>query len=305
MSQSSPSSKQVDAAGKRVSKHAEASGDRELIRRFRDSRAGNLIAAFEIVESCLPGEVEVVSARVKRVISIVRKCLKLDIQISRMDDLIGIRVVVPSMNDQASLCERLRAQSGYQRSKDYVGVHRPDGYWSCHELFRIDGQGEAAGGSVRFEVQVRTLAQHLWASTSEALGLQVKDGGGPPEIRESLSSLAASLRDWEKSDVGEAAQLLDRSQSGDPSYSVLLANSDILTHELIRVDDLGEAMDRVAFYEGQEATGRNRDAVLLYSNLDRPDRLTHMSYDPPRLIKMLEAIKSVQVPGVLTQAMLR
>ena len=303
MSTTSVSRGAVDRAGKRIASGNELPGDRDLIADFRDECTTGLLPTCKRIEETLGDLIRALSARPKRTASIVRKCIKLRIKVSEMDDLIGFRIVVGSRLEQDEVCLLLRSIDGYRRTKSYLEVERIDGYRAIHELFDIPPE-HGRSQRIRFEVQVRTMAQHLWACTSEALGLHVKEGGGPPEIRLALNELGIMLKLWEQADEEGAEELLNSSVLGDRQYFVLLADPGHQAKELLPMTGLGEAVERIRFYESSERIGQNRDAVLLLSALEHPDQLTHLSYDHRKLVAILDGLTGIQVPRILTSKLL-
>jgi hypothetical protein len=86
------------------------------------------------------------------------------------------------------LVDRFKEASGheYQYERDYVNRPKPDGYRSHHMIFGFKGEGqEAAFDGRRVEIQVRTVLQHSWATSVEAVGLfrneDMKGGAGDPD----------------------------------------------------------------------------------------------------------------------------
>lgn len=137
------------------------------------------IAAAE----CLTGLPAVMAGRAKRTRSIIRKLRRPEnfgMDLSRMEDLVGLRVVVPSQVEQQQVLDRLEASLTMRRLHDYRAFERE--YRAVHFV------AESAGRLV--EIQVRTIPQQLWANESESFGEVAKEGGGDPVIREYLREFA-------------------------------------------------------------------------------------------------------------------
>lgn len=81
------------------------------------------------------------------------------------------------------------------------------GYRAVHVLVDVDGR--------KVEVQIRTAVQHLWAELSEklsdAFGVAVKYGGGPPAVRSALDhvSLVVSQFESDEAALGESLRSLE------------------------------------------------------------------------------------------------
>lgn len=75
------------------------------------------------------------------------------------------------------------------RIKDYISEPKDDGYRAVHVIVKYDDR--------RIEVQLRTRIQHEWAFTVEGVtsrfGLDVKAGGGPPEVREWFAAVSEAM----------------------------------------------------------------------------------------------------------------
>lgn len=111
-------------------------------------------------------------------------------QLARMQDIGGCRAVVRTTEEADAMAEDLLGQRKWKviRHYDYIRDPKPDGYRARHLIVEKRGQ--------LIEVQLRTVSQHAWAELIEAadrdLGLQLKGGQGPPELRE-YYSVGASL----------------------------------------------------------------------------------------------------------------
>jgi hypothetical protein len=98
-----------------------------------------------------------------------------------MEDLVGLRVVVPDASHQQDSVDRLATSLSVKRIHDYRDPDRE--YRAVHVV--------VSDGPRLVEVQVRTVAQQLWANESESFGETVKEGGGDQSIRSYLRELAS------------------------------------------------------------------------------------------------------------------
>lgn len=131
----------------------------------------------------------IVAGRMKRTKSIIRKLARdhnSGMDLSRMSDLVGLRVIVADIADQDSAITQLTAGLTLVRDP-YDYRDRNAGYRAVHLVV-----GDSAH---RVEIQIRTLAQHLWADESERMGEHVKEGTMSPDEEEHLSDLYAFCRD--------------------------------------------------------------------------------------------------------------
>ncbi|WHP48047.1 RelA/SpoT domain-containing protein [Mannheimia bovis] len=121
----------------------------------------------------------IVSARSKRFISIVEKLLRFPkMQLARMNDLAGIRVILQDMDDlnafiqdDRSICELNKGYFHYtEKFHNYIQSPKSDGYRSIHQIF------EEPKYQLKIELQIRTQLQHEWAMVVETLGSIKKTG---------------------------------------------------------------------------------------------------------------------------------
>ena len=106
-----------------------------------------------------------VSQRLKRENTIIDKITNREskIDLSRMVDIGGLRVVVPSMDDLVKYHKAVAVALNEQitATKDYVANPRPSGYRAIHLHLKRDG--------VQIEVQLRTQLMHAWAELDESM----------------------------------------------------------------------------------------------------------------------------------------
>lgn len=132
-----------------------------------------------------------IGQRLKRMPSIIAKiCRFQDMQITRMQDVGGLRIVVPALpNVEVVHSEiiRNRKKNEVQPYKDYISHPKADGYRGIHQIFRYYDKRHPELLGFRIEVQIRTKLQHCWATTVETLGMingaSYKTGGGDEQSR--------------------------------------------------------------------------------------------------------------------------
>lgn len=116
----------------------------------------------------------IIAQRLKRFESIVAKLMaNPDMQLDRMQDIAGMRVVLESIGDTYDLFHRVCAASGDRelvRSKDYIDAPKPDGYRSIHLVFKCRSQSNPDVDDLMVELQIRTRLQHIWSTAYETLG---------------------------------------------------------------------------------------------------------------------------------------
>lgn len=165
------SSNEIKRLGNRLRDGSTDSADIELLERWRESYDPLLISMSSEVDKILRenGFKSLLSGRSKRTKSILRKLKRADneaMDLSRMHDLVGFRIILPSIAEQDRAMTLLAGALHQKKVYDYRDGDRP--YRSVHVVVR--------GDSRLVEIQLRTLPQHVWAVESEAFGEQVKEG---------------------------------------------------------------------------------------------------------------------------------
>ena len=132
--------------------------------------------------------------RLKRLESIVGKLHReKGMQLYRMQDLGGCRMVVPSLGDVYQYSQRFqksRIRHELVKINDYIQCPKKSGYRSLHLIYRF--KTDTAEKQVfnqypmLIELQFRTHLQHIWATALETIGFftnqALKAGEGNKEI---------------------------------------------------------------------------------------------------------------------------
>ena len=171
---------QVRRAGERLRKHKTVSAaDRQIYSDYRDTFAEPLREVAEKIGSFAADAP--VQSRLKRFETVVEKLRRSTSDLSRLEDIAGCRVVLPTITEQQQVLDSIRRTWDVVRERDYQATPR-DGYRARHIVVRAQGRP--------VEVQVRTLWEDMWANASEALAKsidpEIKYGGGPPDVRRAL-----------------------------------------------------------------------------------------------------------------------
>ncbi len=141
-------------------------------------------------------------ARVKSWPSILDKVARKEFTCGVLDDLkdlIGVRVILLYRRDIDRTLDLLRSEFHFE-TEEKKGMDEGSvgfGYQSVHALLRRSAKANGGGAGsrhdgLRAEVQVRTLAQHIWASASHDLQYK-KEVGVPKPLRRAIQRVSALL----------------------------------------------------------------------------------------------------------------
>lgn len=121
----------------------------------------------------------VVAQRHKRRNTIFNKLLRQPkMELSRMDDIAGCRLIFESVDDLTKFREDFhKARFKHKRKNEvdkynYISQPKPTGYRGIHDVYSYDvnsKNGELHKGLL-VEIQYRTLVQHAWATAVEVIG---------------------------------------------------------------------------------------------------------------------------------------
>jgi ppGpp synthetase/RelA/SpoT-type nucleotidyltranferase len=127
----------------------------------------------------------VIAKRLKRTPSIVRKLKRFEkMNLRTMQDIGGCRAILSNEKRVQKLVRDLKKRKEF-RIRDYIKNPKEDGYRSIHLVSNFPNDH---GGEASVEIQVRTAAQHAWATAVEIIDLfteqAIKANQGNSEWRE-------------------------------------------------------------------------------------------------------------------------
>lgn len=191
------SKRQVKDAGQALRERMPYTED--AVRTFRIAHNWRMAHALPMIRekgmlTRLVGESGDTAGRIKRMDSIRKKLRRSPITLDRMQDLAGIRAIVPTIEDVRRTAAWYLGRPGQiARHDDYIAMPKPGGYRSLHLIRRYGGSSEAHQGQ-KVEIQIRTRLQHIWATAGEAIGAvrgeDLKAGEGDPDWLRLLTVMA-------------------------------------------------------------------------------------------------------------------
>lgn len=170
------------------------------VQRYRAFRMRCLDKTLSIVNACHVPVQAIVSVRLKRLDSIRGKLNRVEnnFKLGRLDDVVGVRVICEDLSTVKEFSRRIESSCYFSHQKDYIADPLMTGYRGIHHVMKFPQPiSKTKQLNMRFEIQVRTYLQHLWAVWSESLGEAVKIGKGSNEERGFLHALSEEVAKWE------------------------------------------------------------------------------------------------------------
>ena len=100
-----------------------------------------------------------------------------------LDDIAGVRIVCPYIEDIYTIKKLLQAQDDVQftRITDYIANPKPNGYRSLHLIVKVPVFFSDHKEMVKVEVQIRTIAMDFWASLEHQIRYKAVNAANIPE----------------------------------------------------------------------------------------------------------------------------
>lgn len=221
----------ANKAGERIAGSDKPSADDlAIVARWRAAHLPALETALGALCRVTEGDAAyVLAGRLKKLATIVDK-LGRDRgtgrhSLKRMGDIAGCRVIVKDLGSQRDLCARVLSMPEFSSAKvrDYVKEPRETGYAALH--IYADFEGALPGTPLSVEVQVRTVRQHLWATSVEIydslMGTRLKFGSSDDVSSRMFRVLSTILR---LHDIADDSPLLDNRQDEIDALATRAAN---------------------------------------------------------------------------------
>lgn len=159
----------------------------------------------------------VIVQRLKRTPSIIAKLVRENgMRLDRMEDIGGCRIVVNSIDDVYDVRDLIvkgRTRNILRRERDYIKSPKESGYRGVHLIYRYNGQKLAFNGH-HVELQIRSLAQHSWATAVEVVGTftkhALKASEGPEDWLKFFQLASQAFADIENKRLNSNAKALGR-----------------------------------------------------------------------------------------------
>ncbi len=191
--------KQINEAGSVMRNGAASERERKDALKIIDNWRSAHAYPLHVFYMNLRGKAEtrsdiLVVERLKRLDSIVGKLQRENgMQLYRMQDLGGCRVVLPTLDEVYLFSEKFRKsriRHEFKKENDYIRNPKKSGYRSLHLVYKFKTDTSEKDiynqYSMLIELQFRTHLQHIWATALETIGFftnqALKAGQGNEDI---------------------------------------------------------------------------------------------------------------------------
>lgn len=258
------SKSRVNRAGDNVRNHCATHEDLQVIDEWRAAHRGVLNTFQAILRTRTRGTNIVVAQRHKRKATIFGKLSRLPtMQLVRMDDVAGCRLIFRSINELYAFRERFhRARFKHKRRNeldkyDYIKTPKETGYRGVHDIYNYDvnsGAGRALKG-LMVEIQYRTNIQHAWATAVEVIGF----------ITESQPKFQAGDRRYE-SVMALAGEILARAFEDRTGPFPDLSKEEVVRQFLDGNEELGLLNTLRGLNSSKTDVSKKRNTILIFSD---------------------------------------
>lgn len=194
------SRKSIDNLGKRFRDNTSVLKDKILFHDYRIFRSEDFIDNFLKITQIFEGHNTVISGRLKRIDTVIRKLRReRKMDLSFMNDICGYRVIVPSRSIQSNFLEVLQKEFSVKKIHNYVDSPKQSGYQGIHIICHVPKffANKDSPTQLTMEIQLRTFFQHVWSTRSESFGENVKVGNDNELNTNNLLEESVMIRDFE------------------------------------------------------------------------------------------------------------
>jgi len=223
-----------------------------------------------------------------------RKSISLN-SLTDLDDLLGMRLILLFQRDSLAVEKLLNTHLRVLSSED-TALRLTDsqfGYQSKHFIIELPREWLNVPtwndlGAIRVEIQVRTLAQHIWAAVSHKLQYK-QETSVPPPLRRSINRVSALLEsvdiDFDRILQERDIYIQQNAKQGKPDDLLNVDSVEAILANIFPAQNKGsdEALDELLVdlnYFGVKTSGELSNLLRKqYSEIMQAD-LSHAEKDP-------------------------
>lgn len=257
------SKSRVNTAGRNIRSQNHTEEDLKIIEDWRAAHRAVLNTFQASLRNRTKSKDIIVAQRHKRRNTIFNKLNRLSkMELSRMDDVAGCRLIFKNINDLHDFRESFhKAKFRHQRKNDadkynYILNPKKTGYRGIHDIYSYDvnsKNGEIYKGLL-IEIQYRTLLQHAWATAVEVIGF----------ITESQPKFQQGDKRYEEC-MALASEILARGHEDLKGAYPDLSNSDLL-EKFKKLDEELHLIQTLAGLNSVQAKDtENKNSILIFN----------------------------------------
>lgn len=253
----------VTKAGEHIRKGIASPDDFLVVESWRAAHRGVLNTFQAILRNRTRGTKISVAQRHKRKVTIFDKLNRFPgMQLARMDDVAGCRLIFRSIKDLYAFREvfhkaRFKHKLRNDPDKyDYIKNPKTTGYRGIHDVYEYNVNSEAGKelAGLYIEVQYRTLVQHAWATAVEVIGF----------ITQSQPKFQRGDTRYERA-MALASELLARAHENRTGPFQTASNQEVLD-EFLKMDSELHLMQTLGSLNRTKGdTTDKRNAILIFS----------------------------------------
>lgn len=258
------SKSRVNRAGEAVRSTTPTVDDLDVIEQWRAAHRAVLNTFQAILRERARGKRITVAQRHKRRRTIFDKLTRHPkMQLSRMDDVAGCRLIFERVSDLYTFREAFhRARFNHRRRNeidkyDYIKQPNPKtGYRGVHDVYEYDVRSEVGKPltGLYVEIQYRTLVQHAWATAVEVIGF----------ITESQPKFQQGDKRFQRA-MALASEILARTQEAMKGPFPDLSDRELVTEFLTMDGELGLLKTLSGLNAADQEVSAKRNAILIFS----------------------------------------
>lgn len=305
------SKSQLKKIGEKIRKttnpEKELTKELEIIQKWRSKHSIPLNSLQMLVRRKLKGNNHadcLCVQRLKRMPSIIGKLKRFSMDLSKMQDIGGVRIIARDIDEVRSvyndICS-LRANSSFEflpGYKDYIKHPKDDGYRSIHQVVRYSSDKKADLKGVLLELQIRSKLEHIWATAVETYSAisstSLKTGQGEDDVREYFSVASALFALEEGTPLHEKYSNLTKNQ-----LISMLRNLDLTTGISKTLKSLSLVATEFPFQKDKKIS--DYSIILQLNVLDKQAKVLAFNREQDSIVDMVyESLekKALNMPGM-------
>lgn len=185
--------------------------------------------------------------------------------LSRMDDVAGCRVIFKSIKDLYAFRKKFHAARFRHKRRnaadddkyDYIKAPKSTGYRGVHDVYEYDVNSDVGKPltGLYVEIQYRTLVQHAWATAVEVLGFITES---QPKFQQGDKRLEHAM--------ALASEILARAHEGEKGCFPLMEDRGLVAAFLAADKEVGLLQMLRALNASDRKVSKNKNTILIFAD---------------------------------------